>query len=126
MQLLPALQVGGVEQGTIELAAALVRAGHRALVVSAGGALVPALEATGATPDEIEKQAALVTRERATLDALGRDNTDAERAALKAEQDAHKPGDATAREARRVEFSDHFYDRIGALKPPPEKKETQK
>ena len=85
-----------------------------------------ALEAKGATPDEIEKQAALVTRERATLDALGRDNTDAERAALKAEQDAHKPGEATAREARRVEFYDHFYDRIGALKPPPEKKETQK
>jgi len=49
MQLLPELQVGGVEQGTIEIAAALVRAGHRALVVSAGGALVPALEATGAT-----------------------------------------------------------------------------
>jgi len=49
MQLLPELQVGGVEQGTIEIASALVRAGHRALVVSAGGALVPALEATGAT-----------------------------------------------------------------------------
>jgi glycosyltransferase involved in cell wall biosynthesis len=49
MQLLPELQVGGVEQGTIEIAAALVRAGHRALVVSAGGALVPALEAAGAT-----------------------------------------------------------------------------
>lgn len=49
LQLLPELQVGGVEQGTIEIAAALVRAGHRALVVSAGGALVPALEATGAT-----------------------------------------------------------------------------
>lgn len=49
LQLLPELQVGGVEQGTIEIAAALVGAGHRALVVSAGGALVPALEATGAT-----------------------------------------------------------------------------
>lgn len=49
LQLLPELQVGGVEQGTIEIAAALVRAGHRALVVSAGGAMVPALEATGAT-----------------------------------------------------------------------------
>ena len=48
LQLLPEMQVGGVEQGTIEIAAALVRAGHRALVVSAGGRLVPALEATGA------------------------------------------------------------------------------
>lgn len=49
LQLLPELQVGGVEQGTLEIAAALVRAGHRALVVSAGGAMVPALEALGAT-----------------------------------------------------------------------------
>lgn len=48
LQLLPDLQVGGVEQGTLEIAAALVRAGHRALVVSAGGRMVPALEATGA------------------------------------------------------------------------------
>ncbi|MGO1892818.1 MAG: glycosyltransferase [Luteimonas sp.] len=48
VQLLPALQSGGVERSTIEIADALVRAGHRAVVVSAGGRLLPALEATGA------------------------------------------------------------------------------
>lgn len=48
VQLLPALQSGGVERSTLEIADALVRAGHRALVVSAGGRLVPALEALGA------------------------------------------------------------------------------
>jgi glycosyltransferase involved in cell wall biosynthesis len=48
VQLLPALESGGVERSTIEIADALVRAGHRALVVSAGGRLLPALEATGA------------------------------------------------------------------------------
>lgn len=48
-QLLPELEVGGVEQGTLEIAAALVAAGHRALVVSGGGRLVPQLEALGAT-----------------------------------------------------------------------------
>lgn len=48
-QLLPELEVGGVEQGTLEIAAALVAAGHRALVVSGGGRLVPGLEALGAT-----------------------------------------------------------------------------
>lgn len=48
LQLLPELQVGGVEQGTVEIAEALVREGHRALVVSAGGRLVAALEAVGA------------------------------------------------------------------------------
>lgn len=47
MQLLPALESGGVERSTIEIAQALARAGHRALVVSAGGRLVPDLEAAG-------------------------------------------------------------------------------
>ncbi|PSM31469.1 N-acetylmuramoyl-L-alanine amidase [Haliangium sp. UPWRP_2] len=81
-----------------------------------------AMEAKGAGKEELEKQAALVASERATLDALSRDNTAAERAALKAETDAGKPGEASGREARRVDFYDHFYDRIAALKPPPEKK----
>ena len=48
MQLLPELEVGGVEQGTLEIAEALVAAGHRALVVSAGGRMVAKLEALGA------------------------------------------------------------------------------
>jgi len=47
MQLLPALESGGVERGTLEMAQALVNAGHRALVVSAGGRLQSALEASG-------------------------------------------------------------------------------
>ena len=46
-QLLPALNGGGVEQGTLEVAAALVAAGHRSLVVSAGGRLLPALLDSG-------------------------------------------------------------------------------
>lgn len=48
VQLLPALESGGVERSTLEIAQALVRAGHRALVVSAGGRLVPRLQALGA------------------------------------------------------------------------------
>lgn len=48
VQLLPALQAGGVERSTIEIAQALVQAGHRAIVVSAGGRLLPQLQATGA------------------------------------------------------------------------------
>jgi glycosyltransferase involved in cell wall biosynthesis len=49
VQLLPALESGGVERSTLEIADALVRGGHRAIVVSAGGRLQPALAATGAT-----------------------------------------------------------------------------
>ena len=48
LQLLPALDVGGVERGTVEIAAALTAAGHRALVMSAGGRLVAELEKVGA------------------------------------------------------------------------------
>ncbi|MGA9991004.1 MAG: glycosyltransferase family 4 protein [Thiobacillaceae bacterium] len=48
LQVLPALQSGGVERGTLEIAAALVNAGHRALVMSAGGRMVEELQALGA------------------------------------------------------------------------------
>ena len=48
VQLLPQLDVGGVERGTLQIAQALSAAGHRAIVVSAGGRLVPELMACGA------------------------------------------------------------------------------
>lgn len=48
LQVLPALDKGGVERGTVDLARFLVREGHRAVVASAGGALVRELEAAGA------------------------------------------------------------------------------
>ena len=48
MQVLPALVNGGVERGTVEVAAALVKAGSTAIVVSAGGPMVRELERAGA------------------------------------------------------------------------------
>jgi glycosyltransferase involved in cell wall biosynthesis len=47
VQILPALDAGGVERGTLEIAAALVAAGHRSVVVSTGGRLVEELEKSG-------------------------------------------------------------------------------
>ncbi len=47
LQVLPALDTGGVEQGTVEIAQALAREGLGALVASAGGRLVPMLQAAG-------------------------------------------------------------------------------
>lgn len=47
MQLLPELNSGGVERGTLEIARALVQAGHESVVVSNGGRLVAELEAQG-------------------------------------------------------------------------------
>jgi glycosyltransferase involved in cell wall biosynthesis len=48
LQVLPALGSGGVERGTLEIAEAIQAAGYRAIVASAGGRLVPELEALGA------------------------------------------------------------------------------
>jgi Glycosyltransferase len=47
VQLIPALHSGGAERSTLEIARALVQAGHRAVVISAGGRLVEQLEAEG-------------------------------------------------------------------------------
>ncbi|GAA6153447.1 glycosyltransferase family 4 protein [Pseudoteredinibacter isoporae] len=49
IQFLPSLRGGGVEIGTLEVAKALVQAGHESLVVSAGGPMVESLEADGST-----------------------------------------------------------------------------
>lgn len=47
LQVLPALQGGGVETGTLEIAQALVTAGHESWVLSAGGRLVEPLVQNG-------------------------------------------------------------------------------
>ena len=47
LQVLPELNSGGVERGTLELADFLVARGHQSLVLSGGGRLVPKLEAGG-------------------------------------------------------------------------------
>lgn len=47
VQLLPALENGGAERSTLEVSRALVAAGHRSVVVSAGGRLVERLEREG-------------------------------------------------------------------------------
>ncbi len=49
LQILPELNVGGVETGTVDLAKYLVQHGHRSVVVSAGGSLVSDLEKSGTT-----------------------------------------------------------------------------
>lgn len=47
VQVLPALDGGGVERGTLEIAKGLVAAGHESIVISAGGRMVAQLEAEG-------------------------------------------------------------------------------
>ncbi len=65
VQLVPALESGGVERSTLEVAEALVAAGHRSIVVSAGGRLVQRLQAQGSehfTLDIGAKSLATLTR----------------------------------------------------------------
>src|SRR3569623_1709783 len=49
VQVLPALDMGGVERGTLEVARRLVAEGHRSIVISAGGRLVSQLIAEGSS-----------------------------------------------------------------------------
>ena len=72
VQLLPALHAGGVERSTLEIAGALVRNGHRAIVVSAGGRLVkPLLDAGGEHLSlDIGRKSLLTLRHMPTLRRL--------------------------------------------------------
>lgn len=47
LQILPELDCGGVERGTLEVAAELVRRGHRSIVISGPGQMIPQLIAEG-------------------------------------------------------------------------------
>ena len=75
VQLLPALDAGGVERSTLEIAEALVGAGHRAIVVSAGGRLLPRLEAIGGEHVQLDvgRKSPLVLRHVRALRRLFRD-----------------------------------------------------
>ena len=73
LQVLPALASGGVERGTLEMAAALKAVGWRAIVASAGGPLVPELVALGATHVTLplaSKNPLTIWRNAAALEAL--------------------------------------------------------
>jgi glycosyltransferase involved in cell wall biosynthesis len=48
LQLVPSLEAGGAERATVDVAAALVKAGHKAIVISSGGRMVKELEERGA------------------------------------------------------------------------------
>lgn len=79
VQILPALDAGGVERGTLEIGAALVRAGHRSTVISSGGRLVAELVAGGSVhiemPVHAKRLASLsqVGKLRNVLSGLGAD-----------------------------------------------------
>lgn len=72
IQLLPALDAGGAERSALEIGRALVAAGHRSIVVSSGGRLVPRLVAEGSEHVElpIARKSLGTLRQVAALRAL--------------------------------------------------------
>ena len=48
LQILPQLNIGGVERGTLDLSKALIQKGHESFVISGGGILVDELIQSGA------------------------------------------------------------------------------
>lgn len=68
LQLLPAMESGGAERSALEIARALVQAGHRSVVVSAGGRMLEQLRSEGSehvTLDIGRKSLLTLTRIRA-------------------------------------------------------------
>ena len=53
LQILPQLNIGGVERGTLDLSKALIQKGHESFVISGGGILVDELIQSGAKHHEI-------------------------------------------------------------------------
>jgi glycosyltransferase involved in cell wall biosynthesis len=80
LQVLPALVTGGVERGTVDMAAAQVAAGWRALVISAGGGMVRELIRAGAehVTLPLETKNPIVIRRNAgrIADLIRRENVD--------------------------------------------------
>lgn len=73
VQLIPAMHSGGAERSALEIARALVAAGHRSVVISAGGRLVERLKADGSEHITLEigrKSVSTLTRVGALRRAL--------------------------------------------------------
>jgi len=67
VQLIPRLHAGGAERSTLEIARALVQAGHRSVVISVGGRMVEQLQAEGSEHITLD----LARKSLRTLSRLG-------------------------------------------------------
>lgn len=80
VQILPSLEEGGVEIETLELSEYLPKLGYRSIVISAGGRLVPKLEASGSEhillPHIGEKSPRCLRHVKVLRDILIRENVD--------------------------------------------------
>jgi glycosyltransferase involved in cell wall biosynthesis len=77
LQVIPSLDIGGAEQSTLDVAAAVVRAGGRAIVASAGGGMEARLTEAGAElaimPVQSKNPAVLIANARALARLIRRE-----------------------------------------------------
>lgn len=80
LQIIPRLESGGAERTTVEIAAALVSEGMRALVATSGGRLVREIEAAGGevflTPVDRKDPVSLVTNAKRLAALIGEEGVD--------------------------------------------------
>ncbi|MGH8171742.1 MAG: glycosyltransferase [Rhodanobacteraceae bacterium] len=79
LQLVPALDAGGAERSTVEIARGLVAAGHRSIVVSSGGHMVTRLLAEGSEHIELpiaRKSLGTLRQVRALREIIARERPD--------------------------------------------------
>ena len=77
IQILPELNAGGVERGTLEVADFLVKNGHQSLVISHGGSMVAELEKAGSRHLTMPvHRKALASLPRPVAEAIGHGNAE--------------------------------------------------
>ena len=126
LQVLPAMDMGGVERGTVQTAAALTAAGWRAMVASSGGPMVHELSRAGAKHIEMPLAAKRPFRMLRNADALAdltnREGVDLVHArsrapawsALSAARRTDKPFVTTFHNAYGHNWLKHHYNKVMA------------
>ncbi|MBT3372874.1 MAG: glycosyltransferase family 4 protein [Rhodospirillaceae bacterium] len=126
LQVLPAMDMGGVERGTVQTAAALTAAGWRAMVASSGGPMVHELSRAGAKHIEMPLAAKrpfrMLRNADALADLINREGVDLVHArsrapawsALSAARRTDKPFVTTFHNAYGHNWLKHHYNKVMA------------
>ncbi len=126
LQVLPAMEMGGVERGTVQTAAALTAAGWRAMVASSGGLMTHELNRAGATHVEMplaaKRPLRMLRNGDALADLINREGVDLVHArsrapawsALSAARRTGKPFVTTFHNAYGHNWLKHHYNKVMA------------
>ncbi len=126
LQVLPALEMGGVERGTVQTAAALTAAGWRAMVASGGGLMTHEIKRAGARhvemPLAVKRPLRMLRNAEALADLINQHDIDLVHArsrapawsALSAARRTGRPFVTTFHNAYDHNWLKHFYNAVMA------------